>query len=235
MACLLSVSCRIESPLALPLWFLELKPVSGTPEILCPRGTQTELLTKDPRGDPSPLLAPPTRPPDYYDVLGSSAGFEKLFDCVSMEPSGDFMASGPDQLTLCSQSLGFFGTPAAPVQWVAPGDSDVGDFMASGPDQLTLCSQSLGFFGTPAAPVQWVAPGDSDVGDFMASGPDQLTLCSQSLGFFGTPAAPVQWVAPGDSDVGDFMASGPDQLTLCSQSLGFFGTPAAPVQGKPPG
>ncbi|KAL6093581.1 hypothetical protein STEG23_003093 [Scotinomys teguina] len=77
---------------------------------------------------------------------------------------GDFTADGLDQLTLCSQSPGF-GTPAAPVQVVAPGDLDGGDFSADGLDQLTLCSQSSGF-GTPAAPVQ-------------------------SLGF-GTPAAPVQ-------------------------------------------
>ncbi|KAL6093457.1 hypothetical protein STEG23_011036 [Scotinomys teguina] len=103
--------------------------------------------------------------------------------------SRDFTADGLDQLTLCSQSQGF-GTPAAPVQVVAPGDSDGGDFTADGLDHLTLCSQSPGF-GTQAAPVQVVAPGDSDGGDFTADGLDQLTLCSQSPGF-GTPAAPVQ-------------------------------------------
>ncbi|KAL6093528.1 hypothetical protein STEG23_022012 [Scotinomys teguina] len=139
---------------------------------------------------------------------------------------GDFTADGLDQLTLCWQSPGF-GTPAAPVQVVAPGDSDGGDFTADGLDQLTLCSQSPGF-GTPAAPVQVVAPGGSDGGDFTADGLDQLTLCLQSPGF-GTPAAPVQVVAPGDSDGGDFTADGLDQLTLCSKSPG-FGTPAAPVQ-----
>ncbi|KAL6093676.1 hypothetical protein STEG23_021586 [Scotinomys teguina] len=134
--------------------------------------------------------------------------------------SRDFTADGLDHLTLCSQSPGF-GTQAAPVQVVAPGDSDGGDFTADGLDQLTLCSQSPGF-GTPAAPVQghpksvlscrhrW--PGR------LFSLPNNLALSLRCRRRF--QEAPLSR---------DFTADGLDQLTLCSQSPG-FGTPAAPVQ-----
>ncbi|KAL6094283.1 hypothetical protein STEG23_032460 [Scotinomys teguina] len=89
---------------------------------------------------------------------------------------GDFTADGLDQLTLCSQSPGF-GTPAAPVQVVAPGDSDGGDFTADGLDQLTLCSQSPGF-GTPAAPVQVRQHSRPPRSSRTVSTSAQLELCS---------------------------------------------------------
>ncbi|KAL6090471.1 hypothetical protein STEG23_033281, partial [Scotinomys teguina] len=55
------------------------------------------------------------------ELLGLSVGFQSSADSLGQLASpgdsdgGDFMSAGLDQLTLCSQSLGF-GTPAAPAQ-----------------------------------------------------------------------------------------------------------------------
>ncbi|KAL6084072.1 hypothetical protein STEG23_012556 [Scotinomys teguina] len=121
---------------------------------------------------------------------------------------GDFMADGLDQLTLCSQSLGF-GTLAAPVQ-VLFKDTESGyirsRFCPAGTGDLAGFSAALTTWRFPCAagagskrhPCQvsrlcCCSPASSlpKGGDFTADGLDQMTLCSQSPGF-GTPAAPVQ-------------------------------------------
>ncbi|KAL6093547.1 hypothetical protein STEG23_011679 [Scotinomys teguina] len=139
--------------------------------------------------------------------------------------SRDFTADGLDHLTLCSQSPGF-GTQAAPVQVVAPGDSDgglLGNAPLWGKSERDVAQQA--FTSSQRVPFH--------------SSPYHTSTVPLRAGFWPSTGPRLAWTrgtcsrqhssAAFSSSPGDFIADGLDQLTLCSQSPG-FGTPAAPVQ-----